>query len=198
MTAQPTQTLTGRVMGYLSNRVGDYDGLQLRTAAGQARLHFPPHTAALVLKQATVGQSVWVVATNRPALPKPPGSSADGQALPDPTYELVSLRNQTKKTSVRVADSPPPPPTRGKLVEAEGPLTGQLHDDAGRLVALLTDRFVVELKPHQGESIQELLVGVSRLGVAGYERTEPGFVNKTGRTLLHPTALTINGQTFAL
>lgn len=182
-------------MGYLSNRIGDYDGLQLRTATGKAWLHFPPHTAAQVLKLAAVGQPVRVVVTNRPPMPRPP---ADKLPPPEPAYELVSLQNRTTKTGFRPADSPPPPPSRGKLVEAEGPLTGQLHDDAGRLVALLTDRFVVELKPHQGESIQELLVGVNRLGVTGYERTEPGFVNKTGRTLLHPTALTINGQTFVL
>lgn len=198
LAAQPAQTLSGRVLGYLANRIGDYDGLQLRTTAGLVWLRFPPHTAAQLLKQGAVGQTVVVTAIRQPPPPEPPGNAADNQAVVAPVYRLVSLQNRAKKTGVRVDDLPPPPPARGKLVEAEGPLTGTLTDATGRLSALLTDRYVVDLKPHQGESIQELLVGIGRLGVVGYERTEPGFINKTGRKLIHPTALTINGQTFAL
>jgi hypothetical protein len=192
--AQPTQSLSGRVLGYLANQVGDYDGLRLRTTAGVAWFRFPPHTAAQVLKLAPVGQTV--VATGIRHIP-PLARASDGQeAATD--YRLMSLVNRTRKTSLQIADLPPPPPAQGKLVEAEGPLTGELRDDAGRLSALVTDRYVIDLKPHQSESIQALLEGVRRLGVVGYERTAMGFVNKTGRKLIHPTALTINGQTFAL
>jgi len=197
LAAQPPQTLSGRVLGYLVNRIGDYDGLQLRTAAGVVWLRFPPHTAVQVLKQGTVGQAVVVTVSRQPSSPKLPGST-DNQTVATPVYRLMSVQNRAKKVGFRVADLPPPPPAQGKLVEAEGPLTGKLYDDAGQLSALLTDQYVIDLKPHQGESIQALLSGVGRLSVVGYERTEQGFVNKTGRKLIHPTTLTINGQTFAL
>lgn len=198
LSAQPSQTLSGRVQGYMANRIGDYDGLQLRTTAGVLWIRFPPHAAAQVLKLAPVGQAVSATVVRAPHPPGPPAPPGGAQAPAGPGYQLVRLQQQARKTSVQIADVPPPLPTRGRLIQAEEPLTGQLRDEAGRLVALLTSRFVIELKPHQGESIQALLVGVSRLELTGYERTEPGFVNKTGRTLLHPTTLTINGQTFAL
>lgn len=194
LSAQPYQTLSGRVQGYLANRIGDYDGLQLRTTAGILWLRFPPHAAAQVLKLAPVGQAVSATVIRAPHPPGPPDAPPGAASV----YQLLSLQNPGRRTGVQLAGLPPPPPTRGRLVQAEEPLTGQLRDEAGRLVALLTSRFVVELKPHQSESVQELLTGVSRLELTGYERTEPGFVNKTGRTLLHPTTLTINGQTFAL
>ncbi|GAB3745940.1 hypothetical protein [Spirosoma pomorum] len=194
LAAQPTQSLSGRVLGYLANQVGDYDGLRLRTTTGVTWFHFPPHTAAQVLKLAPVGQTV--VATGIRYSP-PPARTSDGQEAA-PVYRLTSLVNRSRKTSLQIADLPPPPPAQGKLAKAEGPLTGELRDDAGRLSALVTDQYVIDLKPHQSESIQALLEGVHRLGVVGYERTAVGFVNKTGRKLIHPTALTINGQTFAL
>ncbi|MEZ0607914.1 hypothetical protein ACAW74_05320 [Fibrella sp. WM1] len=198
LSAQPSQTLSGRVLGYMANRIGDYDGLQLRTNAGVLWVRFPPHAAAQVLKLAPVGQAVSATVIRSPHPPGPPPPTGGVQGFADAGYQLVSLQQQARKTGFQLADVPPPLPTRGRLIQAEEPLTGQLRDEAGRLVALLTTRFVVELKPHQGESIRELLEGVSRLELTGYERTEPGFVNKTGRTLLHPTTLTINGQTFAL
>jgi hypothetical protein len=197
LAAQPPQILSGRVLGYLANRIGDYDGLQLRTTTGTAWLRFAPHTAAQILKQAPIGQVILVTAIKQPAAPKLPANT-DKRPPTATTYQLISVRNRVKKTGFQVADLPPPPPAQGKLVDAEGPLTGKLYDDAGQLSALLTDQYVIDLKPHQGESIQALLSGVGRLGVVGYERTEQGFVNKTGRKLIHPTTLTINGQTFAL
>lgn len=190
LAAQPVQTLSGRVLGFHANRIGDYDGFQLRTSAGTVWLRFPPHTAAQVLKQTPVGKTVSVTATEQP---QPLHAEAT-----EPEFHLMSVWIPTTKTGLSVSNLPPPAPTRGKLIKEESALMGELRDEAGRLSAPLTDRHVIELKPHQGESVQALLMGVERLGVVGYERTEPGFMNKTGRKLIHPTALIINKQTYAL
>ncbi|QJD78522.1 hypothetical protein [Spirosoma rhododendri] len=190
LVAQSTQTLSGRVLGFHTNRAGDYDGFQLRTSTGTIWLRFPPHTAAQVLKQTPVGKTVRVTAAEQP-LPLPAETA-------EPVFQLINVQLTSTKRELLLSSLPPPAPAQGKLIKEESALMGELHDDAGRLSALLTDRHVIELKPHQGESVQALLVGVDRLGVVGYERVEPGFINKTGRKLIHPTALIINNQTYAL
>lgn len=190
LAAQPVQTLSGRVLCFHTNRVGDYDGFQLRTNTRTLWLRFPPHMAAQVLKQTPVGKTVSITATER--------SQPLHAEVAEPEFHLMSVRVPTTKTELSLSSLPPPAPAVGKLIKEESALVGELRDDAGRLSALLTDRHVIELKPHQGESVQALLVGVDRLGVIGYERTEPGFMNKTGRKLIHPTALIINKQTYTL
>lgn len=209
--AQPPASVSGRVMGYLSNRIGDYDGLQLRTGTGDVQLLFPPHTAAKIRGVAAVGQRLVAdimpgdcsPGQARPAI-GPPGSGPLPRetAEVDPsvarTYRLVRLRNAVSGAAFQLSDLPPPPPQSGRLVQTDGPLVGNMHDEHGQLVALLTDKYLIELKPHQAEQISSLIEGVQRLGVTGYERATDGFVNQTGKPLLHPTALTIRGQTFAL
>lgn len=192
--AQPGQTLSGQVTGYLANRTGDYDGLLVRTATTTISLGFPPHTAAQVLKLAPVGQLVTASVERRPKPPGPPGRLAEGRA----TYQLSELQNEPAKTSLQLSHLRPPAPSAGILVNIAGVLTSELRDDAGRLTGLLVDQYLIALNPDQGESLRILLMGAKRISVVGYQRTEPGFVNKTGRKLIHPTTLTINGQTFAL
>jgi hypothetical protein len=190
LVAQPVQTLSGQVVGFHANRVGDYDGFQVRTNAGTVWLRFPPHTAAQILKQTTVGKAVSVTAIGQP-------QPVHIETM-EPVLHLVSVQVLGAKTELLLSNLPPPAPMKGKLIKEESRLMGELHDEAGQLSALLTSRHAIELKPHQGESVQALLIGVERLGIVGYERTEPGFVNKTGRKLIHPTALIINKQTYAL
>lgn len=203
--AQTPAHVSGRVVGYLSNRIGDYDGLRLRTGTGEVHLFFPPHTAAKIRRMAAVGQLVGAdVEPDRggPGHPRPsPGQTSESVTTGQPailSYRLVQLRNAGYGTAFQVADLPPPPPQAGKMVQTEGRLVGDMHDENGHLIALLTDKYLVELKPHQADQISSLLEGVQRVGVTGYERMTDGFVNRTGLLLLHPTALTIRGQTFAL
>ncbi|MBD2753054.1 hypothetical protein [Spirosoma validum] len=209
--AQPPASVSGRVLGYLSNRIGDYDGLRLRTGTGEVQLFFPPHTAAKIRGLAAVGQLLVADVKpgdggpghSRPGIAPPglgqiPQETAEAEPPVIKTYRLMRLRNTSSGAAFQVSDLPPPPPQSGRLVQTEGRLVGDMHDENGQLVALLTDNYLIELKPHQAEQISSLLEGVQRLGVAGYERAMDGFVNRTGRPLLHPTALTIRGQTFAL
>lgn len=203
--AQNSAHLSGRVLGYLSNRIGDYDGLRVRTGTGEVHLLFPPHTAAKIRRLAPVGQLVGAdVEPDRggPGHPRPvsgPASESATTGQPaSPTYRLVQVRNAGSGIGFQVSDLPPPPPQSGKMVQTEGRLMGNMQDENGHLVALLTDKYLVELKPHQADQISLLLEGAQRVGVAGYERMTDGFVNRTGLPLLHPTALTIRGQTFAL
>lgn len=201
--AQNSVHVSGRVMGYLSNRIGDYDGLRLRTGTGEIHLFFPPHTAAKIRRLATIGQVVGVDIEPGHGGPghSGPGSGQSPDGVGEPailTYRLHQLRNAGSGAVFQLSDFPPPPPQSGRMIQTEGRLTGDMHDENGHLIALLTDKYVVELKPHQADQISSLLEGVQQVGVAGYERTTEGFVNRTGLPLLHPTALTIRGQTFAL
>ncbi|GAB3995203.1 hypothetical protein GCM10028807_34750 [Spirosoma daeguense] len=196
--AQTTTSISGRVLGYLANRVGDYDGLRLRIATGEVHLSFPPHAAARIRPIAATGQQV--TADVAPGLARPvPGIQTEEKNRTIPiTYRLIRLRNEKSGITFQLADFPPPPPQSGQLVQSEGPLVKKLYDEQGRLTALLTDKYLLELKPHQIEQISSLLDGVKRVGFTGFERTAEGFVNQTGRPVLHPTSLTIRGQTFAL
>ncbi|WP_461083637.1 hypothetical protein [Spirosoma flavus] len=199
--AQTTTSVSGRVLDYLYNRIGDYDGLRLKTTTGEVHLLFPPHTAARIRRVAAVGQSIIAEVEpghGGPGHPRPGVRPSETDAVDIPAYRLIRLQNGRLKTGLQLADIPPPLPQSGPLVQAEGPLVEEMRDDHGRLSALLTDKYLIELKPHQSEQISSLLVGVQRLGVAGFERIAEGFVNRTGRPLLHPTSLTIRGQTFAL
>ncbi|WP_421830912.1 hypothetical protein [Larkinella sp.] len=205
-TAQPPDSVSGRVQGYLSNRIGDYDGIRLRTNAGEIRLHFPPHTAATIRRLAAAGQFISAQVEPEPPRPGParPGSENSPTATvasresAGGTYRIIQLKNPASGKAVRVADIPPPPPQLGRLIQIEGPLVKILRAETGQVIALLTDKYMIELKPHQGEQISALLGGVKRLGVVGYERPTDGFVNRSGRPLVFPTTLTIRGQTFAL
>jgi len=179
---------TGRVIAYEANRIGDYDGLRIRTAAGEISLQFPPHTAEAVRQLGAVGQTVAVQAES---LGKLPGNS------PSPRLRLISLQNKQTGRQLRLADLPPPSPETGKSIAIEEPLAGTWRDAEGRLVALRTTSYLIALKPHQSEPIRAVLAGVKHIRVVGYERTARGFVNRTGLRLVHPTALTINKQTFA-
>lgn len=197
--AQAPASVSGRVLGYLSNRVGDYDGLRLQTATGEVRLFFPPHTAARIRQLAPTRQRITADVEPRHAGPgpgRPLGN--EGSETEQTNYRLIRLRNGTSGLTFQLSDLPPPPPQQGQLVQSEGPLVKKLYDEQRRLTALLTDKYLIELKPHQVEQISSLLVGVKRLGFTGFERTAEGFVNQTGRPVLHPTSLTIRGQTFAL
>lgn len=187
--AQTPFTVAGKVMGYLANPMGDYDGLRLRTATGEIRLRFPPHTAARVMKLATTGSTIEAIADRRPPGPH---HSEKGD------YMLISLNIPKSRTVVRLTDLPPPPPRPGRLVETEGPLISKLYDTSGQLIGLITDHYIIELKPHQREQLRSILANVDRLGATGYPRPTDGFVNRSGRPLLRPTTLTIRGQTFVL
>lgn len=196
--AQTPASVSGQVLGYLANRIGDYDGLRLRTATGEIHLSFPPHTAARIRQTATTGQRVTADLAPRPGRPLPNIQEEEKHKIIAVSYRLIRLRNEKTGVVFQLADFPPPPPQSGQLVQSEGPLMKKLFDEQGRLTALLTDKYLIELKPHQTEQISALLVGINRLGFTGFERTVNGFVNQTGRPVLHPTSLTIRGQTFAL
>lgn len=198
--AQAPTSVSGRVLGYVSNRIGDYDGLQLQTATGEVRLFFPPHTAARIRQLAPIRQRITADVEPERARPGParPELSNEGSKTEQTNYRLIRLHNGISGLAFQLSDLPPPPPQQGQLVQSEGPLVKKLFDEHGRLTALLTDRYLIELKPHQVEQISSLLVGVGRVGVTGFERTAAGFVNRTGRPVLHPTSLTIRAQTFSL
>ncbi|NEU70779.1 hypothetical protein [Spirosoma agri] len=204
--AQTPTAVSGRVLDYLANRIGDYDGLRLQTAAGEVYLFFPPHAAAQIRRLAATGQRIKADVEPghggpghaKPVLEKSAGGVSTAEPATIPTYRLIRLRNATSGTLLQLSDLPPPPPQPGVLVQTEGPLVAKMIDDHGDLIALLTDKYLIELKPHQSEQISSLLVGVQRLGAVGFERNLDGFVNRSGRPVLHPTALTIRGQTFAL
>ncbi|OZI06875.1 hypothetical protein BWI93_17940 [Siphonobacter sp. BAB-5385] len=187
-------SVSGRVLGYVFNRIGDYDGLRLQTTAGEVQLGFPPHAALSVRRLARTGQTITADVE--------PGAGGPGPARPPEArlnrYRLIRLRNPSSGLVIQVADLPPPQPKSGSLVQAEGPLLKKIQDERGQLIALLTDKYLIELKPHQAGQILPLLEGIQRLGVTGFERNAEGFVNQTGRTVLHPSTLTIRGQTFAL
>ncbi|MDQ1090414.1 hypothetical protein QE390_005018 [Siphonobacter sp. SORGH_AS 1065] len=201
--AQTVTSVSGRVLDYLYNQIGDYNGLRLKPSKGsEVDVFFPPHTAARIRRQAAIGQQVKVDLD-----PSPNGPPHPGPVLAKPTrknqsvipaFRLIRLQNQRLKTTLSISDLPSPLPQSGPLVQSEGPVVGQMHDEQGRLIALLTNKYLIELKPHQSEQISALLVGAQRLRVTGFERMSNGFVNRTGRPLLHPTSLTIHGQTFAL
>lgn len=195
--AQAPTSVSGRVLGYLSNRIGDYDGLRLQTATGEVRLFFPPHTAARIRQLVPIRQRITADVESELG-PARPGLGNEESKTEPINYRLVRLRNGTSGLAFQLSDLPPPPPQQGQVVQAEGPLVKKLYDEQKRLTALLTDKYLIELKPHQVEQISSLLLGVQRVGVTGFERTAAGFVNRTGRPVLHPTSLTIRGQTFSL
>ncbi|PMD90356.1 hypothetical protein BWI97_22975 [Siphonobacter sp. BAB-5405] len=193
-TTQAQTSVSGRVLGYVCNRIGDYDGLRLQTTAGEVQLNFPPHAALSVRRLARTGQTITADVE--------PGTGGPGPARPPEArlnrYRLIRLRNPSSDLVIQVAGLPPPQPQSGSLVQAEGPLLKKIRDERGQLIALLTDKYLIELKPHQAGQILPLLEGVQRLSVTGFERTAEGFVNQTGRAVLLPSTLTIRGQTFAL
>ncbi|MFD1141082.1 hypothetical protein ACFQ4C_08180 [Larkinella insperata] len=200
---QEPQSVSGRVLGYLSNRIGDYDGLRLQTTSGEIHLSFPPHAAARIRQLAAIQQRITAGVESVPAGPAPHRPSLgkkgeEGSQMKRINYRLIRLRSGDSGPVFQLADWPPPPPQQGQQVQAEGPLVRKIYDDQGRLSALLTDTYLIELKPHQAEQISALLVGIQQLGVTGFARTVAGFVNQTGRTVLRPTSLTIRGQTFTL
>lgn len=200
--AQTPMSVSGRVTGYLYNRIGDYDGLRLQTKTGEVHLFFPPHTAARIRRLAATRQRITadvVPGHGGPGHVPPALGTQEEKNQPElTTYRLVRLRNTTSGMVFQLTDFPPPPPQSGPLVQFEGPLLEKMQDEHGQLIALLTDKYLIELKPHQVEQISSLLAGVQRLGATGFERTVEGFVNRTGRPILHPTTLTVRGQTFAL
>lgn len=196
--AQPPAILvSGRVMGYVTNPIGDYDGLRLQPPSGDAvALRFPPHAAGSVLTIGPVGQRV-----NAQAIAPHGGRAHEerryerGRQKP---YRLIRLRQADTGTILDLKHLPPPPPQSGTFVQTAGTLTGTLTDPRGRLVGLLIDKaYLLELRPHQSDLLQALLNPSDRIGFSGYQRPTAGFVNQTGRAIIRPLSLTIAGKTYA-
>ena len=98
--------------------------------------------------------------------------------------------------TVQLSNLHPPPPKPGNLVQAEGSVVSDMYDEQGQLSALVVDKYLIVVPPHQAQQISSLMTGVQRLGFTGFERTQEGFVNRSGRAVIRPTSLTIRGQTF--
>lgn len=194
--AQSPRLVSGRVLAYLSNRIGDYDGFRVQAKQGVVAVYFPPHLAAKIRQLAIEGKAVELEIGPGPVGPGHPRTPTPEEATM--TYRLIGLRKTSHDPFLRLTDWPPPPPRAGQLVSTEGNLLESLVDDQGRLVALVTSQYLIELKPHQASAVQALLDGVKRIGAVGYRRADDGFVNRSGRPVLHPTALMIKGQTYTL
>lgn len=197
--AEAQVTVSGKVIGFVYNRIGDYDGLRVQTEQGTATLAFPPHTAARVRELAAAGQRITAGTESGPHHPGPPAPMPGGEGPETAgTFRLKSLRNDASGKQLSLRDIPPPLPKAGQLIQSEGELISKIVDGQGQLAALLTKKYLIELKPHQAQQISSMLPGVQRIGFTGFERSAEGFVNRTGRPVIHPTTLTIHGQTFAL
>ena len=204
---RPTVLISGRVMGYVTNPIGDYDGLRLQPSAGEAvALRFPPHAAGSIIAIGPIGQRVdaeSIAPHDRPNRGDEPAARPDreerrhdrGRMKP---YRLIRLRQADTGPILDLRHLPPPPPQSGERVQTTGSLTGTLTDERGRLVGLLIDKmYLLELRPHQSDLLRALLTPADRIGFSGYQRPAAGFVNQTGRAVIRPLSLTIAGKTYA-
>ncbi len=198
----PTVLVSGRVTGYVTNPIGDYEGLRLQPPAGDAvALRFPPHAAGSVLAIGPVGQRVDAEAMaprGGPDAVRPERAERRHDRGHVKPYRLLRLRQAETGTILDLRRLPPPTPQSGEFVQTSGTLTGTLTDGRGHLIGLLIDKtYLLELRPHQSDLLAPLLNPADRVGFSGYQRPAAGFVNQTGRAVIRPSSLTIAGKTYA-
>jgi hypothetical protein len=180
---QIAKTVSGIVIDYGSNKVGDIDKILLQQADKKIWLHFPPHTASQIMsvgaKNATVNAEV----------------GAMNKMMPDnvPMSDLTSIQSAALGKTVFIHDIPPPPPSRGDEIEVKGSAAKFKLDDNGKVSAFILADKIIELHPGMIETLVPLLQQAKEIIVKGYERgMGNGFVNVTGFPLVKPYNITID------
>jgi hypothetical protein len=181
--------VSGVVVDYGANRIGDIDKLLLQCAGEKLWLHFPPHTAAqvinLAVKETTVQAGI--------------GSQAKRGQDSLPVYEVMTLRSPSLGTSLQVRAIPPPPPDRGKETVVTGDSVQFRLDEQGRTSAIILGGRLVPLHPKMAESLAPLLRQASAIEVKGYERDPAdGFVNSLGLPVVKPYSINIDKTNYVL
>jgi hypothetical protein len=181
--------ISGIVLDYGYNRIGDIDKILLQQSNRKMWLHFPPHTASRVMN---IGiKTTTVTVTIRPSDKPSPDSL--------PEFAVVSIQSPSLGKVVFIHDIPPPPPEKGDEVEVTGHEVQFRLDEQGKVSAFILSDKIVELNPATGETLVSLLRQAKDILVKGYERSlDKGFVNTTGLVLVKPYSIRIDQTNYLL
>ena len=179
--------LKGRVLDYHTNRIGDIDKLLIETKQQKIWIHFPPHTANMVMKAAAKGEQAEIytrVSAKR---------TLDNLPMPD----LISIRNGA--ASFLVESVIAPAPAVGKKVEISGKPGRYKLDEKGLVAGIIIDHYLIDISPHLVQNLFPVIKDSEQIIVKGYERNAgDGFVNITGLTMIKPYAISIDKTDYLL
>jgi len=186
---QPSGEISGTVVEYGSNAIGDIDKILLQQSNQKIWLHFPPHTAQQVMNIAIKNTTIYATIDNGK---KPPHDNSI-------MYELISLRSDALGKIINVHDIPPPPPMQGNEVEVKGNNIQLKLDDKGNAAAFILSGKLIEFHPHTAETLLPLMKQAHEIIVRGYERSpSDGFVNNTGLPIIKPSVITIDNINYVI
>ncbi|PZR27750.1 MAG: hypothetical protein DI535_09195 [Citrobacter freundii] len=178
--------LKGIVQQFESDDNGDVNGILIKTDNGERQLHFPPHTAKLVMATAKLLTAVELTAREM----KRPHDDA-------PTLELVSISAADQFTDLKQLH--PPPPQRGEEVSVEGKVSDVQEDKSGRIRSFIVGQTMINLPPHVDMNVAASLSNAKSIIVKGYQRAaDDGFVNIKGLRVVRPISITINNRTYTV
>jgi hypothetical protein len=184
-----SEAISGLVLDYGSNGIGDVDKLLLQLPGRKIWVRFPPHTASRVMNIGVKTTSVTI--TMAPSDKFSPDSLA--------VFELLSIHSASLGQGVLIRDMPPPPPEKGSEVEVTGHDPQFRLDDHGKVGAFILGDKIVELRPGIGGSLIPLLQQAKEITIKGYERgTERGFVNSYGLAVVKPNSILIDKTSYLL
>ena len=175
------RAISGVVIDYRSNRIGDVDKLVIKSESKLTVVHFPPHTARAVMNAAPKNQEAEL--------------TVDLSEKKDP--ELRSVKAASGDLDMH--SIPPMAAASGKEVEITEKALSFRRDGHGSVNALVYKNYLVELPPHLVKNLQPVLADTARIVVRGYERdVSQGFVNTTGLIVVKPFSITINNTDYLL
>ncbi len=182
------RVISGKIVQYGANRMGDIDKIMLQTFAGQMWLHFPPHTAKKVLEIAQ--QNAMVKAE----------ADQNNEAYNDkPMGELLSLESENQRQKIFIKDIPPPTPSTGIETEITGTSTELQTDEQGHAVGFILSGKLVELNPKMSQALSVLLQRAKLISVKGVARSAgDGFVNAKGLVLVKPVTINIDNINYVV
>lgn len=185
----PSGEISGTVVEFGSNRIGDIDKIALLQGNQKIWLHFPPHTAQQLMNVAVKNTTVHATVHNGKM---PPHESMM-------RYELISLSSDALGKTINVHDIPPPAPMRGSEVEVKGGDIELKLDDKGNAAAFILSGKLIEFHLHTAETLLPLMKQAHEIIVRGYERSaSDGFVNNTGLPFIKPYAITIDNINYVI
>jgi hypothetical protein len=186
---QPESGISGTVVDYAANGIGDIDKILLQRGNQNIWLHFPPHTAQQVMNVAVKNTTVYATVHNGKMPPH------DNRIL----YELISLRSDALGITINVYDIPPPPPMQGNEVEVKGNSIELKLNDRGEAAAFILSGKLIEFHPHTAETLLPLMKQAHEIIVRGYQRNPSnGFVNNTGLPFIKPYTITIDNINYVI
>jgi hypothetical protein len=174
--------LSGLVKGFISNKHGDIDVVELDTSNGVIKLHFPPHTAKKVIDKIAVGQQVIADYTVKERPEK------------KPVLELESIRKDQRDEILLINDKKQEKIKGGSPVETiKSENFTLIRGKKGEPVSILVDNKLV----HFHKKDRELAAAVqpdSVLTIQANLRTDEGFVNEHNLPVYHIKSITVDGQ----